>query len=85
MDMHATIEELFSMWSNPSLYVQWEPAGQASWLRVNSWSNELVVRRSSAGKDVSMEEEDTVGICYQEMTGEETVKWEDFRVCFSEK
>jgi hypothetical protein len=31
-------------------------------LRVDSWSNELVVRQSPAGKNVSTEAEDIVGI-----------------------
>jgi hypothetical protein len=37
-------------------------------LRVNSWSNELVVRQSPASKDVSVEAENTGGIRYQATT-----------------
>jgi hypothetical protein len=36
----------------------------------DSWSNELVVRQSPAGKNVSMEAEDVVGIHPQATTGE---------------
>jgi hypothetical protein len=43
----------------------------------DTWNNELVVRQSPAGKDVSMEAEDIVGICYQGTTGEDTADWED--------
>jgi hypothetical protein len=41
-------------------------------LRIDSWSNELVVRQSPAGRDLSMEAEDTVEICQQAATGEHT-------------
>jgi hypothetical protein len=37
----------------------------------NNWSNELIVRQSPAGKNVSMEAEDIVGICNQARTGED--------------
>jgi hypothetical protein len=40
-----------------------------SQLRVDSWSNELVVRQSPAGKNVSKEAEGTVGIRPQATTG----------------
>jgi hypothetical protein len=40
-------------------------------LKVNSWSNELVVRQSTAGNKVSTESEDIVGIRHQPMTGED--------------
>jgi hypothetical protein len=42
---------------------------EVSELRVDSWSNELVVRQSPAGKDVSKEEEDIAGIRYQATAG----------------
>jgi hypothetical protein len=45
--------------------------GQISYLRVDRRSNELVVRQSPAGKDVSTEAEDIVGICDQAMTGKD--------------
>jgi hypothetical protein len=37
----------------------------------NSWSNELLVRQSPAGKNVSTEAEGIVGICHQATTGED--------------
>jgi hypothetical protein len=37
-----------------------------------SWSNELVVRQSTAGKNVSSEAEDIVGIRHQGTTSEDT-------------
>jgi hypothetical protein len=40
-------------------------------LRVDSWSSELVVRQSPAGKNVSTEAEDVVGIRHQATTGED--------------
>jgi hypothetical protein len=40
-------------------------------LRVDSWNNVLVVRQSPAGKDVSTEAEDIVGIRYQATTDED--------------
>jgi hypothetical protein len=43
-----------------------------------SWSNELVVRQSSAGKNVTAEAEVIVGIRHQPTTGVEVAKWEDF-------
>jgi hypothetical protein len=39
--------------------------------RVDSRSNELVVRQSPAGKNVGTEEEDIVGIRHQATTGED--------------
>jgi hypothetical protein len=39
-------------------------------MRVDSWSNGLVARKSPAGKNVSMEAEDIVVIHRQAMTGE---------------
>jgi hypothetical protein len=48
------------------------PTGQASHeLKVDSWSNELVVTQSPAGKGVSTEAEDIIGIRYQAMTDED--------------
>jgi hypothetical protein len=47
-------------------------------LRVDSWSNELVVRESPAGKKVSTEAEDIVEIRPQATTGEDTADWEEF-------
>jgi hypothetical protein len=47
-------------------------------LWVDSWSNELVVRHSPAGKNVSMEAEDIVGICHQATTSKDIANWEDF-------
>jgi hypothetical protein len=38
----------------------------------DSWSNELVVRQSPAGKNVSTEAKDLVGIRHQATTGENT-------------
>jgi hypothetical protein len=40
-------------------------------LRVDSWSNELVVRQLPAGKNVSMEAEVIVAIRHHVMTGED--------------
>jgi hypothetical protein len=45
-----------------------------------SWSRELVVRQSSASKNMSMEAEDIVRIRHQATTGEDIANWEDF-VC----
>jgi hypothetical protein len=39
---------------------------------LDSWSNELVVRQSPAGKNVSTEAEDIIGIRHQATTGEDT-------------
>jgi hypothetical protein len=39
-----------------------------------SWSNELVVRQSQAGENVSTEAEDIVGICHQATTDENTAE-----------
>jgi hypothetical protein len=36
----------------------------------DSWSNELVVRQSPAGNNMSMEAEDVVGIHHETTTGE---------------
>jgi hypothetical protein len=52
----------FSPWSLLRCYKQ------------DNWSNELVVRQSSAVKNVSMEAEDTAGICHQATTGEDIAK-----------
>jgi pyrimidine operon attenuation protein/uracil phosphoribosyltransferase len=41
-------------------------------LRVDNLSNELVVRQSPAGKKVSTEAEEIVGIRHQATTGEHT-------------
>jgi hypothetical protein len=43
----------------------------------DSWSNELFVRQSPAGKNVSTEAEDIVGIRRQPTTGEDTANCED--------
>jgi hypothetical protein len=48
--------------------------------RVDSSSNELVVRQSPADKNVSTEAEDIVEIRHQATTGEDTAGWEDL-VC----
>jgi hypothetical protein len=40
-------------------------------LSESSWSNELVVRQSPAGKNVNTEAEDTVGIRHQTTTDED--------------
>jgi hypothetical protein len=45
---------------------------RASWLRVDIWSNDLVVRQSPAGKNAIAEAEDIVGISHQAMTDEGT-------------
>jgi hypothetical protein len=42
-----------------------------SQFRVDSWSNALVVRQTPAGKNVSTEAEDIVGIRHQATTGED--------------
>jgi hypothetical protein len=44
----------------------------------DSWSNELVVRQSPAGKNVSAEAEDIVGVRHPATTGEGIANWEDF-------
>jgi hypothetical protein len=41
-------------------------------LRVDSWSNELVVGQSPSGKNASTEAEGIVRICHQTTTGEDT-------------
>jgi hypothetical protein len=41
-------------------------------VRVDSWSNELVVRQLPAGKNVSTEAEDIVTIRHQATIGEDT-------------
>jgi hypothetical protein len=38
----------------------------------DSWSSKLVVTQSPAGKNVSMEAEDAVGIRHQATTGKDT-------------
>jgi hypothetical protein len=43
-------------------------------LRVDSWSDELIVRQSPAGKNVSTEAEEIVGIRHQATTGEDITK-----------
>jgi hypothetical protein len=45
-----------------------------SLLRNDSLSNELVVRQSPSGKDVSTEEEEIVVIHYQATTGEDIAR-----------
>jgi hypothetical protein len=45
---------------------------RVSQLRVDSWSNKVAVRQSPAGKNMSIEAEDTVGICHQATIGEDT-------------
>jgi hypothetical protein len=47
-------------------------------LRVDSWNNELVVRQSPAGMNLSTEAEDIVGILHQASTGEDIATSEDF-------
>jgi hypothetical protein len=51
-----------------------------SQLRADSWSIELVVRQSPAGKNGSTEAEDIIGIHHQATTGEDTAGLEDL-VC----
>jgi hypothetical protein len=51
---------------------------RVSYLRVNSWSNELVVRQLSADKNVSTEAVNTVRIRHQTTTGEDIANSEDF-------
>jgi hypothetical protein len=46
-------------------------------LRVDSWSNERVVRQSPAGENVSAEAEDIVAILYQATTGKDIINLED--------
>jgi FKBP-type peptidyl-prolyl cis-trans isomerase len=41
---------------------------------VQQWDNEFVVRQLTAGKDVSIEAEDIVGIHYQATTGADIAK-----------
>jgi hypothetical protein len=50
---------VFSVQSVPRCYKQ------------GSWSNDLVVRQSSAGKNLTVEAEDIVGIRHQPTTGED--------------
>jgi hypothetical protein len=50
----------------------------------DSWSNELIVGQSPAGKNVSTEAEDIVGIRQQATTGKDTVEGGDLSVCCSE-
>jgi hypothetical protein len=63
----------------PSRYVTSRTVSESQ-LRVDSWSNELVVRQLPAGKNVCMEAEGVVGIRHQAKTGEDTAGWEDL-VC----
>jgi hypothetical protein len=51
---------------------------RVSQLRVDSWSNELVVRQSPAGKNVSTEAEDSGDTRHQATTGEDIENREDF-------
>jgi hypothetical protein len=53
------------MWSVPRCYKQ------------DSWSNELIVGQSPAGKNVSTEADDIVEICHQATTGEDISDCED--------
>jgi hypothetical protein len=39
--------------------------------KLDSWSNKLIVRQSPAGKNLSTEAEDIVGIHHQAVTGED--------------
>jgi hypothetical protein len=50
---------------------------QDSWLIVDSWSNELVVRLLPAGKNMSTEAENLLG-CHKATTGEDIANCEDF-------
>jgi hypothetical protein len=45
------------------------------------WSNELVMRESSAGKNLSTEAEDVVGIRHQTTTGEDSKLRRLFMCC----
>jgi hypothetical protein len=56
---------VFSVRSVPRCYKQ------------DSWSNELVVRQSPSGKNVSTETYEIVGIRYQATIGADTADWED--------
>jgi hypothetical protein len=56
---------VFSVLSMPKCYKQ------------DSWSNESIVGQSPAGKNVSTEAEDIVGIRHQAATGEDTADRED--------
>jgi hypothetical protein len=47
-------------------------------MRDDNWSNELVVGQSPAGKNVSTEAEDIVGIRHQATTGEDIADWKDW-------
>jgi hypothetical protein len=44
----------------------------------DSWSNELVVRQSPAGTNVSTEAEDIVETRHQTTISEDIANWEDF-------
>jgi hypothetical protein len=45
-------------------------------MRVTSWSNDLVVRQSPVGKNVSTGTEDIAGIHHQATTGVDVENWE---------
>jgi hypothetical protein len=51
--------------------------------KLNSWGNQLVVRRSPAGKNMSMKAQNIVGIRHQETTGEDTETEETYYVLYS--
>jgi hypothetical protein len=56
---------VFSVRSVPRCYKQ------------GKWRNELFMRQSPAGKNMSLEAEDIVEIRHQATTGEDTADWED--------
>jgi hypothetical protein len=60
-----------AMHLHAALQVQaWDPQR-----KVNSWSNESVVRQLQTSKDENMEAENIVGVRYQATTGENTANW----------
>jgi hypothetical protein len=70
---------VFSVWSVLRDVIS--TAVIASQSSIHSWSNELVLRQSTAGENVSSTEaEDIVGIRHQVMTGKDTAGPEDL-VC----
>jgi hypothetical protein len=52
---------------------------KVSQLRIDNWSNELVVIQSPDGENVSTETENIVGIRQQTSTGEDIANREDYR------
>jgi hypothetical protein len=52
-------------------------------MKVDSWSNELVVRWSRAGTNVSREAEDVIVVRHQATTDEDIPNWEDFILVYA--